>query len=161
LIEKMKIELLTIGKTGSSWVRQGIDLYLGRLKHYTDLEVTELPDIKNAGKMKPDQLKVHEGELILKRVEATDLLILLDENGKSGSSEDFASLLQAIGNQSVKKVIFVIGGAWGFSDAVYARTGRKMSLSSMTFNHELVRVIFLEQLYRAFTIIKGEPYHHR
>jgi 23S rRNA (pseudouridine1915-N3)-methyltransferase len=157
----MKIELLTIGKTGSAWVREGMDLYLGRLRHYTDLQLTELPDIKNAGKMKQDQLKTLEGELILKRVEATDLLILLDEKGRAGSSEDFASLIQTIGNQSVKKVIFVIGGAWGFSDQVYARAGRKMSLSSMTFNHELVRVIFLEQLYRAFTIIKGEPYHHR
>jgi 23S rRNA (pseudouridine1915-N3)-methyltransferase len=157
----MKIELITIGKTGSSWVREGMDLYLGRLKHYTDLQVTELPDIKNAGKMKPDQLKVLEGELILRRVEAMDLLILLDESGKAASSEDFALMIQSIGNQSVKKVVFVIGGAWGFSEAVYSRAGRKLSLSSMTFNHELVRVIFLEQLYRAFTIIKGEPYHHR
>ncbi|MFN8207624.1 MAG: 23S rRNA (pseudouridine(1915)-N(3))-methyltransferase RlmH [Bacteroidales bacterium] len=157
----MKIELLTIGKTDSSWVREGMAQYLGRLRHYTDLQVTELPDIKNAGKMRQEQVKILEGELILKRVEVTDLLILLDENGKAGSSEDFAALIQSLGNQSVKKVVFVIGGAWGFSEAVYARAGRKMALSAMTFNHELVRVIFLEQLYRAFTIIRGEPYHHR
>jgi 23S rRNA (pseudouridine1915-N3)-methyltransferase len=157
----MKIELLTIGKTGSSWVREGMELYISRLSHYTDLLVTELPDIRNAGRIKQEQLKILEGELILKRIEATDLLILLDENGKAGNSEEFASLLQSFGNQSVRKLVFVIGGAWGFSEALYARAARKMSLSSMTFNHELVRVIFLEQLYRAFTILKGEPYHHR
>jgi 23S rRNA (pseudouridine1915-N3)-methyltransferase len=157
----MKIELWTIGKTVNPWVKEGVKQYAKRLGHYTGFTVVEILDVRNPGKIRQEQLKILEGELILKKLDPSDCLILLDEHGKQMDSENFATLLQSFMNQSVRKTIFIIGGAWGFSEPVHQRAARELSLSMMTFNHELVRVLFLEQLYRAFTIIKGEPYHHK
>jgi 23S rRNA (pseudouridine1915-N3)-methyltransferase len=156
----MKITLLTVGKTDRDWVRQGLDIYVSRLKHYIPFTLTEIPELKNVSALSKEQIKVKEGELILKNVRPTDDLILLDEHGKEYSSVQLAKILQDKISYECKDIIFVIGGAYGFSDAVYARANSKLSLSKMTFSHQMVRTIFAEQLYRAFTIMKGEPYHH-
>ena len=156
----MKITLLTVGKTDRDWVRQGLDIYVSRLKHYIPFTMMEIPELKNVSALSKDQIKVKEGELILKNVRPTDDLILLDEHGKEYSSVQMAKILQDIISYECKDIVFVIGGAYGFSDAVYARANSKLSLSKMTFSHQMVRTIFAEQLYRAFTIMKGEPYHH-
>lgn len=156
----MKITLLTVGKTDRDWVRQGLDIYVSRLKHYIPFTLMEIPELKNVSAMSKDQIKVKEGELILKNVRPTDDLILLDEHGKEYSSVQMAKILQDKISYECKDIVFVIGGAYGFSDAVYARANSKLSLSKMTFSHQMVRTIFAEQLYRAFTIMKGEPYHH-
>ena len=156
----MKITLLTVGKTDRDWVRQGLDIYVSRLKHYIPFTLTEIPELKNVSALSKEQIKVKEGELILKSVRPTDDLILLDEHGKEYSSVQLAKILQDKISYECKDIIFVIGGAYGFSDAVYARANSKLSLSKMTFSHQMVRTIFAEQLYRAFTIMKGEPYHH-
>ena len=157
----MKIALLTVGKTDKDWVKQGLDIYVSRLKHYIQFIITEIPELKNAASLSRDQIKGKEGELILKNVKQADTLILLDERGKEYSSTEFAKVLQDKINYEGKDIVFVIGGAYGFSDEVYRRANSKISLSRMTFSHQIIRLIFLEQLYRAFTIIKGEPYHHR
>ena len=156
----MKITLLTVGKTDRDWVRQGLDIYVSRLKHYIPFTLMEIPELKNVSALSKDQIKVKEGELILKNVRPTDDLILLDEHGKEYSSVQMAQILQDKISYECKDIVFVIGGAYGFSDAVYARANSKLSLSKMTFSHQMVRTIFAEQLYRAFTIMKGEPYHH-
>lgn len=156
----MKITLLTVGKTDRDWVRQGLDIYVSRLKHYIPFTLTEIPELKNVSALSKDQIKVKEGELILKNVRPTDDLILLDEHGKEYSSVQLATILQDKISYGCKDIVFVIGGAYGFSDAVYERANSKLSLSKMTFSHQMVRTIFAEQLYRAFTIMKGEPYHH-
>ena len=156
----MKITLLTVGKTDKDWVRQGMDIYVSRLKHYIPFTLMEIPELKNVSALSKDQIKVKEGELILKNVRPTDDLILLDEHGKEYSSVQMAKILQDKISYECKDIVFVIGGAYGFSDAVYARANSKLSLSKMTFSHQMVRTIFAEQLYRAFTIMKGEPYHH-
>lgn len=156
----MKITLLTVGKTDRDWVRQGLDIYVSRLKHYIPFSLTEIPELKNVSALSKDQIKVKEGELILKNVRPTDDLILLDEHGKEYSSVQLAKILQDKISYGCKDIVFVIGGAYGFSDAVYERANSKLSLSKMTFSHQMVRTIFAEQLYRAFTIMKGEPYHH-
>jgi 23S rRNA (pseudouridine1915-N3)-methyltransferase len=156
----MKITLLTVGKTDRDWVRQGLDIYVSRLKHYIPFTLMEIPELKNVSALSKDQIKVKEGELILKNVRPTDDLILLDEHGKEYSSVQMAKILQDKISYECKDIVFVIGGAYGFSDAVYARANSKLSLSKMTFSHQMVRTIFAEQLYRAFTIMKGEPYHH-
>ena len=156
----MKITLLTVGKTDRDWVRQGLDIYVSRLKHYIPFTLTEIPELKNVSALSKEQIKVKEGELILKNVRPTDDLILLDEHGKEYSSVQLAKILQDKISYECKDMVFVIGGAYGFSDAVYARANSKLSLSKMTFSHQMVRTIFAEQLYRAFTIMKGEPYHH-
>ncbi len=156
----MKITLLTVGKTDRDWVRQGLDIYVSRLKHYIPFTLTEIPELKNVSALSKEQIKVKEGELILKNVRPTDDLILLDEHGKEYSSVQLAKILQDKISYECKDIVFVIGGAYGFSDAVYARANSKLSLSKMTFSHQMVRTIFAEQLYRAFTIMKGEPYHH-
>jgi 23S rRNA (pseudouridine1915-N3)-methyltransferase len=156
----MKITLLTVGKTDRDWVRQGLDIYVSRLKHYIPFTLTEIPELKNVSALSKDQIKAKEGELILKNVRATDDLILLDEHGKEYSSTQLAKILQDKISYECKDIVFVIGGAYGFSEAVYARANSKLSLSKMTFSHQMVRTIFAEQLYRAFTIMKGEPYHH-
>ena len=156
----MKITLLTVGKTDRDWVRQGLDIYVSRLKHYIPFSIVEIPELKNVSALSKDQIKVKEGELILKNVRPTDDLILLDEHGKEYSSVQMAKILQDKISYECKDIVFVIGGAYGFSDAVYARANSKLSLSKMTFSHQMIRLIFVEQLYRAFTIIKGEPYHH-
>lgn len=156
----MKITLLTVGKTDRDWVRQGLDIYVSRLKHYIPFTLTEIPELKNVSALSREQIKVKEGELILKNIRPTDDLILLDEHGKEYTSIQMAGILQNKISYECKDIVFVIGGAYGFSEPVYARANSKLSLSKMTFSHQMVRTIFVEQLYRAFTIMKGEPYHH-
>lgn len=156
----MKITLLTVGKTDKDWVRQGLDIYVSRLKHYVPFSITEIPELKNVSALTKDQIKTKEGELILKNIRNTDDVILLDERGKEYSSMELARILQDKMTYGGRDIVYVIGGAYGFSDAVYARANSKLSLSRMTFSHQMVRAIFAEQIYRAFTIMKGEPYHH-
>jgi 23S rRNA (pseudouridine1915-N3)-methyltransferase len=156
----MKITLLTVGKTDKDWVKQGIDIYASRMKHYFPFSIVEIPELKNVSSLSQDQIKTKEGELILKNVKPADDVILLDERGREFSSMEFAKVLQDKISYNGKDIIFVIGGAYGFSDAVRQRSNSKISLSKMTFSHQMVRAIFVEQLYRAFTIMKGEPYHH-
>ena len=156
----MKITLLTVGKTDRDWVRQGLEIYVSRLRHYIPFTLTEIPELKNVSALSKDQIKVKEGELILKNLKPADDVILLDEHGKEYTSVQLAGNLQGKINYECKDIVFVIGGAYGFSDAVYTRANSKISLSKMTFSHQMVRTIFTEQLYRAFTIMKGEPYHH-
>lgn len=156
----MKITLLTVGKTDRDWVRQGLDIYVSRLRHYIPFALNEIPELKNVSALTKEQIKTREGELILKNIRPTDDLILLDEHGKEYSSTELARVIQDKISYVGKDIVFVIGGAYGFSEAVYQRANSKLSLSKMTFSHQMVRAIFAEQLYRAFTIIKGEPYHH-
>lgn len=156
----MKITLLTVGKTDKDWVRQGMEIYISRLKHYIPFSVVEIPELKNVSALTKEQIKTREGELILKNVRPADDMILLDEKGKEHTSVEFAKVIQDKISYAGKDMVYVIGGAYGFSDAVYKRANSKISLSRMTFSHQMVRAIFIEQLYRAFTIMKGEPYHH-
>ena len=156
----MKINLLTVGKTDIDWVRKGLETYSSRLVHYVPFTVCEIPELKNTSSLSKAQIKDKEGELILKNIKPGDRVILLDEHGKEYRSVEFAEEIRGMLVGGGKDIVFVIGGAYGFSDAVYARSNGKMSLSRMTFSHQMVRTIFAEQLYRAFTIIKGEPYHH-
>ena len=156
----MKITLLTVGKTDKDWVRQGLDIYMARLKHYISFAMNEIPELKNVSALSKEQIKTREGELILKNIRNTDDVILLDERGKEYSSMEFAGIIRDKMTYGGRDIVFVIGGAYGFSDAVYSRANSKLSLSRMTFSHQMVRTIFVEQIYRAFTIIKGEPYHH-
>lgn len=156
----MKICLLTVGKTDIGWVREGLETYSSRLSHYVPFSVCEIPELKNTSALTRTQIKEREGELILKAIKPTDRVILLDERGKEYRSVEFAEEIHRLSLAGGKDIVFVIGGAYGFSEAVYARSVGKISLSRMTFSHQMVRTIFAEQLYRAFTIIKGEPYHH-
>lgn len=156
----MKICLLTVGKTDIGWVREGLETYSSRLSHYVPFSVCEIPELKNTSALTRTQIKDREGELILKAIKPTDRVILLDERGKEYRSVEFAEEIRRLSLAGGKDIVFVIGGAYGFSEAVYARSVGKISLSRMTFSHQMVRTIFAEQLYRAFTIIKGEPYHH-
>lgn len=156
----MKITLLTVGKTDIRWVREGLEIYISRLKHYIPFSLTEIPELKNASSLSKDQIKAREGELILKSIKPSDEVILLDEHGKEYSSMEWARNMEKRMSGSGRDMVFVIGGAYGFSDDVYSRCDGKVSLSKMTFSHQMVRTIFAEQLYRAFTIIRGEPYHH-
>ena len=156
----MKITLLTVGKTDRDWVKQGLELYISRLKHYIPFALVEIPELKNVSALSTEQIKTKEGELILKHTRPGDDLILMDERGKMHTSIEFAKVLQDKISYIGKDIIFVIGGAYGFSQAVYDRADSKISLSKMTFSHQMVRAIFAEQLYRAFTIMRGEPYHH-
>ncbi len=156
----MNITLLTMGKTDVAWVRQGLDLYVSRLVHYIQFSLKEIPELKKASSLSREQIKEKEGELLLAEIRPSEEVILLDEHGKERRSVDFAKWLEDKMVRGGKDLVFVIGGAYGFSDRVYARANGKMSLSAMTFSHQMVRTIFAEQLYRAFTIIRGEPYHH-
>jgi 23S rRNA (pseudouridine1915-N3)-methyltransferase len=156
----MKITLIWVGKTVEPWLQKGIEDYTGRLKHYIPFEVKEIASVKNARNLDEIQLKMKEGELILSALQAGDHLVLLDENGKQPTSREFATAIDKHQHAMIKRLVFVIGGAYGFSDAVYAAAASKLSLSKMTFSHQMVRLIFTEQLYRAMTILKGEPYHH-
>ena len=156
----MKITLLTVGKTDKDWVKEGLDIYVSRLKHYIPFSVVEIPELKNVSALSKDQIKTREGELILKNVRPTDDVILMDERGKQYTSVELARVLQDKISYIGKDIVFVIGGAYGFSNAVYNRADSKISLSKMTFSHQMVRAIFAEQIYRAFTIMRGEPYHH-
>ncbi len=156
----MKISLLTVGATDVKWVREGLDIYVSRLEHYTRFSLIEIPQLKNVSALDREQIKTREGDLILAKLRPSDEVVLLDEKGKEYSSMEFASAIGRKLNAGGKDLVFVIGGAYGFSDAVYDRADSKMSLSRMTFSHQMVRAVFAEQLYRAFTILKGEPYHH-
>ena len=156
----MRLTLLTVGKTDIPWVKAGLEMYVSRLRHYAPFELVEIPELKNVSALSHEQIKVKEGELILKSIKSADELILMDEHGKEYRSIEFASMLEDRMSRSGRDMVFVIGGAYGFSKEVYSRASFCISLSKMTFSHQLVRTIFAEQLYRAFTIMKGEPYHH-
>ncbi|NQW37461.1 MAG: 23S rRNA (pseudouridine(1915)-N(3))-methyltransferase RlmH [Flavobacteriales bacterium] len=157
----MKIKLLAVGKTDNKNLEQLIADYQKRLKFYIGFELSIIPDIKNAKNLSETQQKNAEGELILKQLNPTDQLVLLDENGKSLSSVGFSQFLQKKMLSGCKQVVFVIGGPYGFSDDVYKNAVGKLSLSDMTFSHQMVRLFAVEQLYRAFTILSNEPYHHK
>lgn len=156
----MKICLLVIGKTDAVYIRDGIAEYEKRLTRYVPYEMKVLPDVKNAKNMSEVQQKEKEGEMLLEQFQATDLIVLLDEKGKQYTSVEFSEFLAQKMLTGIKRLVFVVGGPYGFSDAVYKRSHDKISLSKMTFSHQMVRMIFAEQLYRGMTIMKGEPYHH-
>lgn len=155
----MKITLLTVGKTDKGWIKDGIGIYCGRLSHYASFEIREIPELKNVSGLGKDRIKEKEGELILKAVRPDDVVILLDERGEQYTSMEFAGKLERL-MQRGRNLVYVVGGAYGFSSEVYARKDAMISLSRMTFSHQMIRVLFVEQLYRAYTIINGEPYHH-
>lgn len=156
----MKIELGVIGKTSIGYLKQGIDEYIKRLKHYVPFEIKYIDDIKNTKNISEDQQKRTEGAKILSLLDKSDFVVLLDEHGKEYTSMQYSSYIQKRMLSGAKKVVFVIGGPYGFSQEVYDRANDKISFSKMTFNHEMIRLIFTEQLYRAYTIINHEPYHH-
>ncbi len=156
----MKTTFSYIGKTADKYLEEGIGMYERRLKHYLPYETILIPDVKNGGKLDPEQLKIKEGEQILQRLKNDDCLILLDERGKLYSSEQFASTMDQWFQAPYKRLVFQVGGAFGFSEAVYQRANYKLSLSAMTFSHQMIRLFFLEQLYRAMTILRNEPYHN-
>lgn len=156
----MKIELAVIGKTSIGYLKQGIDEYIKRLKHYVPFEIKYIDDIKNTKNISEDQQKRTEGVKILSLLDKSDFVVLLDEHGKEYTSMQYSSYIQKRMLSGAKKVVFVIGGPYGFSQEVYDRANDKISFSKMTFNHEMIRLIFTEQLYRAYTIINHEPYHH-
>lgn len=157
----MTIKLLTIGKTDDKALQNLIDTYVNRLGFYNKFEIEIIPDLKKTKNLSVDQQKTAEGKLILEKVTPSDVVVLLDENGKQFSSEVFSEYIQKRLNSGMKQLIFVIGGPYGFSEEVYSRADGKISLSKMTFSHQMVRLFFVEQLYRAFTILKNEPYHHK
>lgn len=157
----MTIKLLAIGKTDNKNLQSLIADYQKRLGFYIKFEFEVIPDIKNSKNLSEDQQKQKEGELILGKLSPTDVLILLDENGKQYHSVEFANYLQKHMNSGIKQLVFVIGGPYGFSPEVYGKSNGKLSLSKMTFSHQMIRLFFIEQLYRGFTILKNEPYHHR
>lgn len=157
----MTIKLIAIGKTDNKQLLSLIEDYQKRLGFYIKFYFDVIPDIKNSKNLSETQQKQKEGELILKKLSATDVLILLDENGKQMDSVGFANYLQKHMNSGIKQLVFVIGGPYGFSQEVYNKAQGKISLSKMTFSHQMVRLFIIEQLYRGFTILKNEPYHHR
>ena len=158
--ECMKTCLLVIGKTDAAYIREGIAEYEKRLTRYIPFEMKVLPDVKNAKSMSEALQKDKEGGMILEQLQATDWVVLLDERGRQYSSVEFSEYLAQKMLGGIKRLVFVVGGPYGFSEAVYQRGNDKISLSKMTFSHQMVRMIFAEQIYRAMTILKGEPYHH-
>jgi 23S rRNA (pseudouridine1915-N3)-methyltransferase len=156
----MKILLLVIGKTDEDYLITGIKKYVGRLGHYVSFEMKEIPDIRNRKTLSEEQQKKAESFLLLQQLQPGDHVVLLDENGTSYTSVAFAENLEKLMASGAKRIVFVIGGPYGFAQEVYDKANAKMALSAMTFSHQMVRLIFVEQLYRAFTILKGEPYHH-
>jgi 23S rRNA (pseudouridine1915-N3)-methyltransferase len=157
----MKITFITVGKTEDAYLKDGIEKYVKRLKHYTKLEMADIPELKNTKALTEDQQKAKEAELILKKVTVQDHVILLDENGMEFTSVQFANYINKRSVSSSANLIFIVGGPYGFDQSVYQRANDKISLSRMTFSHQMVRLFFVEQLYRAYSIIKGEPYHHQ
>ena len=157
----MNIKLITIGKTDNKNLQSLIDEYTKRLSFYVKFELEIIPDIKNVKNLSEAQQKEKEGELILSKITPTDHLILLDENGKTFSSVGFSEFLQKKMNAGIKTLVFVIGGPYGFSETVYKQAVGKVSLSEMTFSHQMVRLFVTEQIYRGFTILRNEPYHHQ
>lgn len=156
----MKIKLLAIGKTDNKHLIQLIEEYQNRLKHYIKFELEVIPDIKNVKNLSEVQQKEKEGALILSKLQNTDDLVLLDDKGKHFTSIEFSQYLQKKMNSGIKQLVLVIGGPYGFSDSVYKKAIAKISLSKMTFSHQMIRLFTIEQIYRAFTILKNEPYHH-
>ncbi len=157
----MQIKLLVVGKTDGQELSNLILNYQNRLKHYVKFTLEFVPDIKNSKNLSEDEQKKQEGQVVLKHVSNADFLVLFDEKGKQFSSLQFADVLQKRMNSGIKNLIFVIGGPYGFSDALYERCNQKISLSKMTFSHQMVRLFVVEQIYRGFTILKNEPYHHQ
>ncbi|NCO63616.1 MAG: 23S rRNA (pseudouridine(1915)-N(3))-methyltransferase RlmH [Flavobacteriales bacterium] len=157
----MTIKLLAIGKTDQKELQALIEVYKKRLSFYITFNFEIITDLKNSKNLSEEQQKQKEGDLILKALSATDVLILLDENGKQFDSVSFANYLQKHMNSGIKQLVFVIGGPYGFSEEVYKQAQGKLSLSKMTFSHQMIRLFMIEQLYRGFTILKNEPYHHR
>ena len=156
----MKITLLVIGKTDSAYLSEGIGEYVKRLVHYIPFELEIIPDIRNKKNMTPELQKIQEGELILAKLQPGRELHLFDENGTAFSSREFSKFIERKMLSGIKEIVFVIGGPYGFSEKVYMNAASKISLSTMTFSHQMARLVCVEQIYRAFTILKGEPYHH-
>lgn len=156
----MKIKLIVIGKTEEAYLQDGIGNYQNRMKHYINFEMLMIPALKNIKNLTIDQQKQKEGELILNNLSVADEVILLDEKGKNFDSLEFSGFIQHYMNSGIKQLVFIIGGPYGFSDKIYQRAHSKISLSKMTFSHQMVRLFFIEQLYRAMTILRGEAYHH-
>jgi 23S rRNA (pseudouridine1915-N3)-methyltransferase len=156
----MKITLILNGKTEDDHIIKGFALYEQRLKHYISFETIVIPALKNTKALSIEQQKQKEGELLMKCIQSSDRLILLDENGKEYNSVGFSDFIQQQMNSGIKNVVFVIGGPYGFSEDIYKRANGKIALSKMTFSHQMVRLFFVEQVYRAMTILKNEPYHH-
>ena len=155
----MKTILILVGKTTDKHFQTGINDYCDRIGHYMPFELVTIPELKNTKSLSEDQQKQAEGELILKQIQTSDTVVLLDERGKEFRSIEFAKWLEQKRN-TARRLVFVIGGPYGFSQAVYSRANEQLSLSKMTFSHQMIRLVFTEQIYRACTIIKGEPYHH-
>ena len=156
----MKIKLLVIGKTDDRNLNELISMYQKRLQHYIQFQLEIIPDLKNNKNLSQLQQKEKEGELILNKISPTDQLILLDEKGKDFRSKEFANYLQKKMNSGIKQLVFVIGGPYGFSEKVYQKAMGKVSFSKMTFSHQMIRLFAVEQIYRGFTILRNEPYHH-
>ena len=156
----MRIGLILVGKTVNRHFVELIDDYAERVKHYIGFDITVIPELKNTKSLSPEQQKQQEGEMILKQFQAGDYVVLLDEHGKELRSVEFSKYMEQKMQTVSKRLVFVIGGPYGFSQDVYGRANEKLSLSKMTFSHQMVRLIFVEQLYRAMTIMRGEPYHH-
>lgn len=157
----MKITLLTVGKTEDAYIKEGIEKYIKRLKHYIKFEIADLPELKNTKALSEEQQKSKEAELILKKLTPLDHVVLLDEKGSEFTSTQFSNYINKHMVGSASHLVFIVGGPYGFDASVHQRANDKISLSRMTFSHQMVRLFFIEQLYRAFTIIKGEPYHHQ
>ena len=156
----MKTTLILVGKTTNAHIQALIDDYVGRLKHYAPFDLLTIPELRNTKSLTEEQQKQAEGELILRQLQASDHVVLLDEHGKQLRSVQLAAWMERRQNAASRRLVFIIGGPYGFSSDVYARADEKLSLSPMTFSHQMVRLIFVEQLYRAHTILRGEPYHH-
>lgn len=156
----MRINLLCIGKTDDKEIKNLILYYQNRLPKHWNFELVEIPDVKNAKNLSPDLLKKEEGKLFLNLTENTDFIVILDEKGKQFTSREFASKIDFWMNSSVKRVCFLVGGAYGFSEEIYTRANEKISLSKMTFTHQMIRLFFIEQIYRADQILQGKPYHN-
>ena len=156
----MKINLLCIGKTDDKEIKNLINYYLTRLPRHWNFEIIEIPDVKNARNLTPDLLKKEEAKLFLNIIENTVLVVLLDEKGKQFTSREFAQKLDSYQNNSIKKICFLVGGAYGFSEEMYQRANEKISISKMTFTHQMIRLFFVEQIYRADQILQGKPYHN-
>ncbi len=157
----MKTKLLMIGKTRESFIETGYGLYKNRINHYLPFEDQTISGLKKNKSLSPSEIKTLEGELILKSLKSQDIVVLLDEKGKSYNSTEFAGFIQKKMNLGTRQLIFVIGGAYGFSPNVYQRANHQLSLSKMTFSHQIIRLIFMEQFYRAMTILRNEPYHNQ
>jgi 23S rRNA (pseudouridine1915-N3)-methyltransferase len=156
----LKTEFWYIGKTSFPYLETGMEIYEKRLERYLSFQSVLIPDVKNGKKLPSEQLKIKEGESVLNKLNATDFLVLLDERGKEMSSIQFSKFMEQKLQLGNRKLIFLVGGAFGFSEAVYQRADQKMSLSKMTFSHQMIRLFFLEQIFRAMSILKGEPYHN-